>query len=65
MIKKKEGELSGVNKQFEETISKLESNVARTKREVSQAIEEIITKIRERGREKIQFLEHNTRVETL
>ena len=57
MIKKKETELCQVIKQFEETISKLESNVATAKRGVSQAAEEMIAEIREREREAIKSLE--------
>ena len=64
VIKKKEGELCEVIKQFEETISKLESNIGRTKREVSQAAEQMIAEIREREREAIESLE-TTRVSRL
>ena len=64
VIKKKEGELCEVIKQFEETISKLESNIGRTKREVSQAAEQMIAEIREREREAIESLE-TTRVTRL
>ena len=61
MIKKKESELCEVIKQFEETISKLESNVATAKRGVSQEAEQRIAEIREREREAIESLE-TTRV---
>ena len=57
MMKKKESNLCGVIKQFEETISKLESNVATAKRGVSQAAKQIIGEIREREREAIESLE--------
>ena len=61
MMKKKEGELCGVIKQFEETISELERNVATAKRGVSQAadqtIAEIQVEIRKREREAIESLE--------
>ena len=64
MIKKKESELCEVIKQFEETISKLESNVSSAKRGVSQAAEEMISEIRKREREAIKSLE-TTRVSRL
>ena len=64
MIKKKESELCEVIKQFEETIYKLESNVATAKRGVSQAAEQMIAEIREREREAIESLE-TTRVSRL
>ena len=64
MIKKKESELCEVIKQFEETISKLERNVATAKRGVSQAAEGMIAEIREREREAIESLE-TTRVKRL
>ena len=57
LIRKKESELYEVIKQFEETISKLESNVATAKREVSRVAEEVIAEIREREREAIDSLE--------
>ena len=64
LIRNKESELCEVIKQFEETISKLESNVATAKREVSQTAEEIIAETREREREAIDSLEA-TRVSIL
>ena len=64
MIKKNESELCEVIKQFEETISKLERNVATAKRGVSQAAEQMIAEIREREREAIESLE-TTRVTRL
>ena len=64
LIRKKENELCEVIKQFEETISKLESNVATAKREVSRVAEEIIAETREREREAIDSLEA-TRVSRL
>ncbi|XP_022793862.1 protein lin-41-like [Stylophora pistillata] len=64
MIEKKETELRGVIKQFEETISELETNVATAKREVSQAAKQMITDIRQREREVIVSLE-TTRVSRL
>ena len=57
LMKKKESNLCEVIKQFEETISKLESNVATAKRGVSQAAEQIIGEIRECEREAIETLE--------
>ena len=64
LIRKKESELYEVIKQFEETTSKLESNVATAKREVSRVVEEVIAEIREREREAIDSLEA-TRVSRL
>ena len=64
MIKKMESELCEVIKQFEETISKLERNVATAKRGVSQAAEQMIAEIRKREREAIESLE-KTRVSRL
>ena len=64
MMKKMESELCEVIKQFEETISKLERNVATAKRGVSQAAEQMIAEIREREREAIECLE-TTRVSRL
>ncbi|CAH3161694.1 unnamed protein product, partial [Pocillopora meandrina] len=64
LIRNKESELCEVVKQFEETISKLESNVVTAKREVSRVAEEIIAEIREREREAIDSLEA-TRVSIL
>ena len=64
LIRNKESELYEVIKQFEETTSKLESNVATAKREVSRVVEEVIAEIREREREAIDSLEA-TRVSRL
>ena len=64
LIRSKESELWKVIKQFEDTISKLESNVARAKREVSRVAEEIIAETREREQEAIDSLEA-TRVSIL
>ena len=64
LIRNKESELYEVIKQFEETTSKLESNVATAKREVSRVVEEVIAEIREREREAIDSLEE-TRVSRL
>ena len=64
LIRNKVSELYEVIKQFEETISKLESNVATAKREVSRVAEEVIAEIREREREAIDSLEA-TRVSIL
>lgn len=57
MIKGKASELSEVIRQFENTICKLEINIATAKCEVTQAAEEMIAKIRERERDAIQSLE--------
>ena len=64
LIRKKESELCEVIKQCEETISKLERNVATAKREVSRVAEEIIAETREREEEAIDSLEA-TRVSIL
>ena len=64
MVKIKERELCEVMKQFEETIFKLERNVATAKRGASQAAEEMIAEIREREREAIESIE-TTRVSRL
>ena len=64
LMRNKESELCEVIKQFEETISKLESNVATAQREVSRVAEEVIAEIREREREAIDSLEA-TRVSRL
>ena len=64
LIKKMESELRNVIKQFEETISELESNMATAKRSVRQAAEYVIADIREREREALQSLEA-TRVSRL
>ena len=64
LMRNKESELCEGIKQFEETISKLESNVATAQREVSRVAEEVIAEIREREREAIDSLEA-TRVSRL
>ena len=64
LIRNKESELCEVVKQFDETISKLESNVATAKEEVSRVAKEVIAEIREREREAIDSLEA-TRVSIL
>ena len=64
MIKEKLRELGEVIRQFEETASELERNVATAKREVSQAADQMIAEIREREREAIISLE-TTRVARL
>ena len=51
--RKSEKALRDVIRKFDETISKLETNVAIAKREISQAAETMITKIRECKREAI------------
>jgi len=61
MIEEKIRELGEVIRQFEETASELERNVATAKRGVSQAAEQMIAEIREREREAIISLE-KTRV---
>ena len=64
LIKKMESELRNVIKQFEETISKLESNMATAKRNVKQVAEQMIANIRERERKALESLEA-TRVSRL
>ena len=64
LIKKMESELQEVIKQFEETISKLESNMETAKRNVKQVAEQMIGNIREREREALESLEA-TRVSRL
>ena len=64
MIKNKKGEFSEVIKQFDETIAKLEINIATAKRGVSQAAEQMIAEIRGSEREAIESLE-TTRVSRL
>ena len=64
LIKKMESELQEVIKQFEETISKLESNMETAKRGVKQIAEQMIANIREREREALESLEA-TRVSRL
>ena len=64
MIKEKLRELGEVIRQFEETASELERNVATAKRGVSQAADQMIAEIREREREAIISLE-TTRVTRL
>ena len=57
LAKEKEKALKDVIQKFEKTISLLETNVETAKREVSQAAEQMIAKIREREREAITSLE--------
>ena len=57
MINEKLKELGEVIRQFEETASELERNVATAKRGVSQAADQMIAEIREREREAIISLE--------
>ena len=64
MINERVSELSEVIRQFEETASKLENNVATAKHEVTQAAEQLIAEIRAREREEIMSLE-TTRVTRL
>ena len=64
MIKEKLRELGEVIRQFEETASELERNVATAKRGVSQAADQMIAEIREREREAIISLD-TTRVTRL
>jgi len=64
MINGRVSELCKLIRQFEETASKLENNVATAKREVSQAAEQMIEVIRERECEAIISLE-TTRVTRL
>ena len=64
MINERVIELIEVIRQFEETASKLENNVATAKREVSQTAGQMIEMIREREREAITSLE-TTRVTRL
>ena len=64
MITEKLRELGEVIRQFEETASELERNIATAKRGVSQAADQMIAEIREREREAIISLE-TTRVTRL
>ena len=64
LTREKEKVLKDVIQKFKETISLLETNVATAKREVTQAAEQMIAKIREREREAITSLE-TTRVTRL
>jgi len=64
IIKEKIRELGEVIRQFEETASELERNVATAKRAVSQAAHQMIEEIRDREREAIVSLE-TTRVTRL
>ena len=61
LIKQKCNVCSGAIHKIEETEAKLETNIASAKREVSQAADQMVAKIRERERENITALE-NTRV---
>ena len=64
LTREKEKALKDVIRKFEETISDLETNVATAKRNVSQAAEQMIAKIREREQEAMTSLE-TTRVTRL
>ena len=64
MIKEKIRQLGEVTRQFEETASELERNVATAKSRVSQAADQMIAEIREREREAIISIE-TTRVTRL
>ena len=59
--------LKDVIRKFDETISKLETNIAIAKRGISQSAEKMITKIREREREAIASVDttHATRLEKI
>ena len=61
LIKQKGNVCSDAIHEIEETEAKLETNIACAKREVSQAADQMVAKIRERERENITALE-NTRV---
>ena len=67
LMKEKRQVYSGVMRQLEETASKLEANVTTAIREVSQAAEQLIAKIRECEREAITVLKNTrgTRTEKL
>ena len=58
LMKEKKNVYSDVMRQLEETASKLEANVTTAIREVSQAAEEMIAKIRERERDAITALKN-------
>ncbi|XP_027050757.1 E3 ubiquitin-protein ligase TRIM56-like [Pocillopora damicornis] len=57
LIKEMESELREVIKQFEETISKLKSNMVTAKLRVKQSAEQMIADIREREREALESIE--------
>ena len=57
LMKEKHKICSDVIRELEQTVLNLETNIATTKREVSQVAEQMITKIREREREAITVLE--------
>ena len=61
LIKEKGNAYSAAIRKFEETESQLEANITAAKRDVSQAADQMVAKIREREREAITALE-NTRV---
>ena len=61
LMKEKRKVCNDVIREYEEKARKLDSNITAAKREVSQAAEQMIAKIREREREAITTLE-NTRV---
>jgi len=66
-IRQSETALKDVIRKFDETISKLETNVAIAKRGITQAAETMITKIRDREREAIASVDttHATRLEKI
>ena len=61
LMKEKRKDCIDVIREYENTALKLDTNITAAKREVSQAAEQMIAKIREREREAITILE-NTRV---
>jgi len=65
--REKETALKDVIRKFDETISKLETNVANAKRGITQSAETMIRKIREREREAIASVDttHATRLEKI
>ena len=67
LIKEMESELREVIKQFEETISKLKSNMVTAKIRVKQSAEQMIADIREREREALESIEvtHVSRLDCL
>ena len=67
LIKEKGNDCSAAIREFEETESQLEANITAAKRDVSQAADQMVAKIRERERETITALEntHVSRVEKL
>ena len=67
LIKEKGNVCSAAIRKFEETESQLEANITAAKRDVSQAADQMVAKIRERERETITALEntHVSRVKKL